>query len=208
MIGCYDFCGHYEWTFEWLRQQGGDDLVHQFWDKAIGQDSQQHAAALIAEKGFSGMKEYWAHTLAEEAAGYTFAEDPGVVRIDMHECPSKGFLLLNGLEQYSDYCDHCIGWIGPMMKKAGFQIHHEHNHCGKCWWEFRRSSDSSPASDTEKLAGKNDVRLLADWATKDQQIDVFRNAAHSTDDGSPFRGRIRYSGLSGKVICKATLRAP
>jgi hypothetical protein len=167
-----------------LRQQGGDDLVHQFWDKAIGQDSQQHAAALIAEKGFSGMKEYWAHTLAEEAAGYTFAEDPRVVRIDMHECPSKGFLLLNGLEQYSDYCDHCIGWIGPVMKTAGFQIHHEHNHCGKCWWEFLRSSDSSPASDTGTLAGKNDVRLLADWATEDQQIDVFRNAADAKKIGS------------------------
>ena len=23
MIGVYDFCGHYEWTFEWFRQQGG-----------------------------------------------------------------------------------------------------------------------------------------------------------------------------------------
>ena len=21
MIGVYDFCGHYEWTFEWLRQR-------------------------------------------------------------------------------------------------------------------------------------------------------------------------------------------
>ena len=185
MIGCYDFCGHYEWTFEWLRQHGGDDLVHQFWDKAICQDSQQHAAALIAEKGFAGMKEYWAHTLAEEAAGYTFTEDPGVVRIDMHECPSKGFLLLNGLEQYTDYCDHCIGWIGPMMKKAGFQIHHEHNHCGKCWWEFRRSSDPSPAYEPGILAGKNDVRLLADWATQNQQIDVFRNAADVKKIGAP-----------------------
>ena len=27
MIGCYDFCGHYEWTFEWMRQRGGESLV-------------------------------------------------------------------------------------------------------------------------------------------------------------------------------------
>ena len=23
MIGCYDFCGHYEWTFGWLERVGG-----------------------------------------------------------------------------------------------------------------------------------------------------------------------------------------
>ena len=26
MIGCYDFCGHYEWTFAWLDEQ--TFLVH------------------------------------------------------------------------------------------------------------------------------------------------------------------------------------
>ena len=22
MIGCYDFCAHYEWTFAWLEKEG------------------------------------------------------------------------------------------------------------------------------------------------------------------------------------------
>ena len=48
----------------------------------------------------------------------------------MHECPSKGFLIQNGLVQYRDYCDHCMGWIGPVMLKAGFVVDHEHNHLG------------------------------------------------------------------------------
>lgn len=39
MIGCHDFCGHQEWTFEWLRQQGGERLVQSEWDEAIAQDS-------------------------------------------------------------------------------------------------------------------------------------------------------------------------
>ena len=54
MIGCYDFCGHYEWTFEWLRQQGGHELVKAYWDEAIHHDSQRHAIELIAAQGHRG----------------------------------------------------------------------------------------------------------------------------------------------------------
>ena len=58
MIGVYDFCGYYDWTFEWLRQQGGEALVRQYWDEAIHQDSQRHAAELIQEHGFAADHEH------------------------------------------------------------------------------------------------------------------------------------------------------
>jgi hypothetical protein len=163
MLGCFDFCGHYEWTFEWFRQRGGEALVHEYWDKAIAQDSQAHAAALIAAKGIEGMKEYWGHTLEHEGAGYHCTATDKVFRIDMHECPSKGFLIRNHLEQYHDYCDHCMGWIGPMLKRAGFVVDHQHNHCGKCWWEIRAASDTTPPSTPGELSGEPDVRFGADW---------------------------------------------
>lgn len=163
MLGCYDFCGHYDWTFEWLRREGGEALVRRYWEEAIGNDSQRHAAALICAKGFDGMKEYWAHTLAEEAAGYVFTQTPDVVRLDMHECPSKGFLLRNGLKFYHDYCAHCLGWIEPVMKKAGFRVHHARNQRGQCWWEFRRAEDATAPSDCGELSGNNDVRKRPEW---------------------------------------------
>jgi len=70
MLGVYDFCGHYEWTFEWLRRTGSERLVRQYWDEASSQDSQRHAAELIVPQGIPGMIEYWGHTLEHEAAGY------------------------------------------------------------------------------------------------------------------------------------------
>lgn len=163
MLGCYDFCGHYEWTFEWLRAGGGEGLVREFWEEGIARDSQAHAAALIAAEGIAGMQKYWAHTLAEEAAGFHTSATAAVFRIDMHECPSKGFLLRNGLAQYHDYCDHCMGWIGPVARDAGFVIDHAHNHCGQCWWELRRADDPTPPSAPGGLSGEHDVRLRADW---------------------------------------------
>ena len=180
MLGCYDFCGHYEWTFEWFRARGGEPLVREYWDRAIAQDSQTHAAALIGAKGIAGMKEYWGHTLDHEAAGYHCTATDKVYRIDMHECPSKGFLIRNGLEQYHDYCDHCMGWIGPVLGRAGFVVDHQHNHCGKCWWEIRASSDPTPPSEPGKLSGKDDVRLRADWK-QPAPLDTYRRANDPDD---------------------------
>ena len=181
MIGVYDFCGHYEWTFEWLHQQGGHDLVRRYWDEAIHQDSQQHATALISEEGFEGMKKYWGHTLQEEGGEWTTTAREDVFRIDMHGCPSKGFLLRNGLQQHADYCDHCMGWIGPLMKRAGFIIDHAHNHCGQCWWEIRRKEDATPASAPGELSGEADSRLRPGWKTRDNQLDCYERATDPDD---------------------------
>lgn len=78
MIGCYDFCGHYEWTFGWLERAGGHALVRAFWDEAINQDSQAHARDLITAEGIPGMLKYWGHTLAEESPdlGFTISTGP------------------------------------------------------------------------------------------------------------------------------------
>lgn len=179
MLGCYDFCGHYDWTFEWLRQQGGEALLRDYWSGAIAVDSQRHAAAMIKELGFEGMKKYWAHTLNEEAAGYVITSRENVFRVDMHECPSKGFLIRNGIEHSADYCDHCIEWIGPMLKPAGFTIDHEHNHQGQCWWEMRKKDDATPPSRSGEISGEADIRHSAEWCAG--QKDVFEKSVSVAD---------------------------
>ncbi|MDD5704500.1 MAG: hypothetical protein PHR35_01140 [Kiritimatiellae bacterium] len=181
MLGVYDFCGHYEWTFEWLRRHGDEPLVRAFWDRAIHRDSQTHASRLILEKGIEGMKEYWGHTLREEAAGYHTTATGKVMRIDMTACPSKGFLTRNRLKQYRDYCDHCMGWLGPLMKRAGYAIDHEHNHAGQCWWEIRRSTAPDRVSTPGQLAGRWDVRLTKDWRRSGQTIDRYSRSTRPDD---------------------------
>lgn len=176
MLGVYDFCGHYEWTFAWLARRGGTPLLHEYWDTAIHQDSQCHAAALIRSKGIAGMMEYWGHSLTQEAAGYNTSATENVFRLDLHQCPSKGFLLRNGLEQFSDYCDHCIGWIGPLLERAGFVVDHEHNHHGQCWWEIRAKTDRRPPSAPGAWATEADVRLSPNWTSAKTPVDVYLRA--------------------------------
>jgi hypothetical protein len=178
MIGCYDFCGHYEWCFGWLERKGGGELVREYWKSAIAGDSQLPTRELIKREGFAGMNKYWGHVLNEESPdlGFTIKSQPGVFRIDIHDCPSKGFLIRNGLEQYRDYCDHCMGWIGPMMKEAGYVIDHEHNHCGQCWWEMRTAGTPPGHAPVGEVAGKNDVRHRPEWLRPDQPIDRYDKA--------------------------------
>jgi hypothetical protein len=188
VLGVYDFCGHYEWTFAWLEARGGQALLHEYWDVAIHQDSQRHASALILGQGIEGMKEYWGHSLAQEGAGFKTTATDKVFRIDIHECPSKGFLLRNQLEQHSDYCDHCIGWIGPLLKRAGFTIDHQHNHCGQCWWEMRAATDAAAPSAPGELAEEADVRRQPNWKPGEQTTDTFLRATLPTEKLPPAKG--------------------
>ena len=121
--------------------------------------------------------------MKDEGAGCQTTVGEGVFRIDMQECPSKGFLLRNSLAAYHDYCEHCMGWIGPMLNEAGFTADHEHNHCGQCWWEIRRASDNTPPSNPGKLAGANDVRLRPEWKRAEGKLDVYRRGQRAEDKG-------------------------
>ena len=52
MIGVQDFIGYYDWTFEYLRRNFGEEAVADYWVRAISLDSQTHARELIVGKGF------------------------------------------------------------------------------------------------------------------------------------------------------------
>ena len=141
MIGCAEFILGYDWTFAYLLREHGQEAVERYWTECISVDSQTHARELIIPRGFDGMAEYWGHTLAEEEAGYTSVRTPRAFRVDMYACPSQGLLKERGQQNYPDYCEHCMGWIKPLLEDAGFVINQEHNHAGRCWWVTGTATD-------------------------------------------------------------------
>ena len=139
MLGCHDFCGYYDWTFHHVRQLHGQDAVWRLWAEAIGGESQRHYADAGARDGLRGLYNTWVRTGEDEHCEWTFTldESRNVLRWDMRECPSKGFLIRNDLNADEDYCDHCMGWVVPLLDSIGMDIvAHEHNHCGQCWTEI------------------------------------------------------------------------
>lgn len=184
MLGCYDFCTHYDWTFRWILENGGRDTLLEYWEKAIGGDSQQHASKEILAHGLLGMQAYWGHTLSDEApdGGYTAGIEDGRFVLRIADCPSRGFLLRNKVDFSGDYCDHCIGWIGPVMKEAGFAVNHGHNHRGQCYWEFVKHLDRSDTTIDDALP--SNLQQTEEWKSQGEKVDEF-HSANSVADKRP-----------------------
>jgi hypothetical protein len=175
MLGCQDFCGYYDWSFHYVRRCWGRAGVELLWDKAIGGDSQKHYSDPAAEKGLLALYKTWVNTGEDEKCDWTFTldEDRNILRWDMRECPSKGFLIRNDLNADEDYCNHCMGWIIPMLEGIGAEIvEHEHNHCGQCWAEMRMKDRPSQSLKLD-IDIRNDPRwnrgYLDRWANSRQQ---------------------------------------
>ena len=161
MLGCQDFCGYYDWTFDYMRRRFGSDAVHDLWVSAIAGEAQQHYESAGRKEGLAGLYKCWMKTGRDEQCDWTFMlDEPGnVLRWDMRECPSKGFLLNHHLHAHEDYCDHCMGWMVPLLERLGIGVAvHEHNHAGQCWGEIyvRDKQRVSPPV-------KDDVRRDPRW---------------------------------------------
>ena len=146
MLGCQDFCGYYEWTFHFLRRKFGLQGLERYWREAIAADSQSHYIAAGQQSALRGLYDCWSHTGESEQCDWTVSLDEARnhLRLDMRECPSKGFLIKNDLNADEDYCDHCIGWIGPALEVLNAEVvAHEHNHCGQCWWHIAMKGQTS-----------------------------------------------------------------
>lgn len=152
MLGCHDFCGHYEWTFHYIRRRWGDDALRRYWAEAIGAESQRHYTDGAVRAGLRGLYDAWTKTGVEEVCDWTFTLDEAknVLRCDMRKCPSKGFLTDNDLNADEDYCDHCLGWMVPLLEKVGVEvIEQEHNHVGQCWCTMRAKDRPSEPLDLD-----------------------------------------------------------
>ena len=161
MLGCHEFCGYYEWTFHYVRQRWGQEAVVRLWAEAIGGDSQRHYAEAARQAGLAGLCRTWVKTGEEESCDWTFRldEERNFLRFDMRRCPSKGFLTSHDLNADEDYCDHCAGWMVPLLDSVGVELYaHEHNHLGQCWGVMRMKDRPTELPDLE-----NDIRRDPAW---------------------------------------------
>lgn len=161
MIGVQDFVAYFDWTFEYLRRNFGEDAVMEYWTQSIF--VQKQAWPKLKAKGIRGAAEHWGWQLDSEQAGNINTLTDEYFRIDMFDCPSKGLLIRIGQEEYHDYCNHCIAWIKPITDDSGLVLDHEHNHHGQCWWEFRPAQSEPGEAEPPPVRGDFDVRRLQNW---------------------------------------------
>lgn len=160
MLGVNDFIGYYDWTFEFLRRTFGEESLKEYWGEAVARDALREFYSAVTGCTVKPLVDHWSYSAVGEECQFQIVFGPDYFRYDMWKCPSLGYLIKKGKSYYPDYCSHCIGWVEPLLSRGKWEIWHEHNHLGKCWWEFKKSNKVSQPGE---IAGKRDVRLSSDW---------------------------------------------
>ncbi len=117
MIPSDHYVRFYNEVFKALQQMGHEHLQG-YW-RNTGAKALRERGDDFRERGLRAAYEYWERIIAEEncQAELTLTEDYLELRMD--RCPSLSKALDNDAAPCELYCDHCMGWIQPLMDAVG-----------------------------------------------------------------------------------------
>jgi len=111
------FVRFYNEVFKALDARGRRCLTD-YW-REIGRLQKRELAARFRRGGVAAAREYWQRIIREENCRARIVKRPGGFEFRMRRCPSLSKALDNDATPFGLYCDHCMGWIEPVMKAAG-----------------------------------------------------------------------------------------
>lgn len=116
MIPSDHFVRFYNEVFKFLDGCGGLEPYY----KEISRHQELHCLEWFRREGLKGMYDYWEHIRIEENCDMeqTLLEDRLLFR--MNRCPSLSKVLDCDAVPCNKYCDHCAGWVLPLMTKCGY----------------------------------------------------------------------------------------
>jgi len=118
MLPSDHFVRFYNEVFKFLESQGPGHL-EKYWLE-ISRHQERHCLELFKKQGLQGMYDYWERIRIEENCDMTLELTDDYKYGKMNKCPSLSKVLDNDAKPSKRYCDHCAGWVGPLLKKAGF----------------------------------------------------------------------------------------
>lgn len=154
MLPSDHFVMMYNELFKMLEERSHHDLTS-YW-KEIASLQQSILGPYIERDGLKGMYEYWAHIIEEENCEAEMALSEEYFEFTMHRCPSLSKNLDNDAGLFPLYCDHCAGWIEPVMKRYGYHLVYDMISRTEPRCTLRVYRDAGAASDYARGA-----RLLA-----------------------------------------------
>ncbi len=120
MIPSDHFVRYYNEVFKFLDKQPGDELT-KYW-LAVSKLQEKFCLEQFQNNGLKGMYDYWERIRIEENCDMTLKLNEDFFGLTMHCCPSLSKVLDNDATPCEKYCDHCIGWVGPLLRKCGYYM--------------------------------------------------------------------------------------
>lgn len=118
MIPSDHFVRFYNEVFKYISAKGKAEL-EKYYDR-VSKNQEYHCLDLFCQKGLAGMYEYWEHIKLEENCDMINRLDEDCYSFEFFSCPSLSKAVDNDAGPCPEYCNHCPGWILPIMTKAGF----------------------------------------------------------------------------------------
>ena len=161
MIPSDHFPSFYNEVFKFLEAQG-EDVLRQYWLE-ISMNQERHVLELFRAKGLEGMYEYWEHIRVEENCELDLELHEDRIERSMRKCPSLTKVLDNDAAPMSRYCDHCAGWIGPIMDKVGYHLVYDVIDRTKPQCTMKVFKDKAAAK-----AAEAEAKLLMGWPGREE----------------------------------------
>ena len=120
MLPSDHFVRMYNELFKMLEEMGHERL-QQYWQE-ISRLQRSILGPHIEKDGLRGMYEYWEHIRIEENCEAELAVTDDYFEFKMLKCPSLSKILDNDAGACALYCDHCAGWVEPVMRHYGYTL--------------------------------------------------------------------------------------
>jgi hypothetical protein len=145
MIPSDHFVRMYNELFKMLEEQGHEHL-QKYWMRIAGLQT-TILGPFIEKDGLKGMYDYWEHIRIEENCDADLVLTEDYFEFKMNKCPSLGKVLDNDAGAFELYCDHCAGWVQPVISQHGFYyvsdiISRTEPHCSMRVYKDKKLSDA------------------------------------------------------------------
>lgn len=118
MIPSDHFVRFYNEVFKYLDRQGPEAVADYFTE--ISRHQELHCLEAFKRDGLRGMYDYWHRISVEENCLMRLEVDDDCFHSVMERCPSLSKITDNDAGAWPGYCEHCPGWVLPVMSKAGY----------------------------------------------------------------------------------------
>ena len=120
MIPSDHFVRFYNEVFKALENKGHPHLVA-YW-RELGRLQSLELTERFRAGGLQACYDYWHRILKEEDCKGRLTLTADYFEFRMDQCPSLGKVLDNDAAASPLYCDHCAGWIEPVIRSAGLHL--------------------------------------------------------------------------------------
>ena len=117
MIPSDHFVKFYNEIFKYLERRGGDALDRYY--ARVADRQAYFTLEAFKRDGLKGMYDYWERIRIEENCDMVNRLEDGCYSFEFFSCPSLSKAVDNDAGPCPKYCNHCPGWILPLMTKAG-----------------------------------------------------------------------------------------